>query len=102
MDIPTKCVLPKLADIVKAVYSEAKDGRPKWNLGIKGPSGDVYEDAVEEIVRRVKEEISGLANQEYLEWAAKQYFRLLLIDLRRFKGMFQDHGSCEPKEIDPS
>ena len=39
-----------------------------------------------------------MADPSVCDWAAKQYFKILLADLRRFPEFFLDHQKCEPQD----
>jgi hypothetical protein len=65
---------------------------------VMGHSGDSDEDALQEVVNRIRDK--GIKDPkktiEVWDWAAKQYFKLLLIDRRRFE-FFRDHELCDPQ-----
>jgi hypothetical protein len=97
--------------IVRAVRGEVKQKK------VLGPSPDNEENAAWEIIRCIRDrgtlKRDGLdpnetpskrdwhkANREAMEWAAKEYFKLRLIDLRRnhlshHLELFLDHEVCE-------
>jgi hypothetical protein len=90
----------KQQEIIKAVREE------KNKSAYFGHSAtDAEEDAAREVlIRIVDSSIKTKYLPEYnpvslavdMEWAALQYFRIRLSDLRRF-GRFANHELCEPK-----
>jgi hypothetical protein len=87
-----------MEEIIEAVNKEKESRR--W-FGHSRENAD--EDAAQEVVERVKLKANSPGNPLVsepikahidLHWAAKQYFRILLTDLRSDLGRIRDHESC--------
>jgi hypothetical protein len=67
---------------------------------VMGASGDADEDAMLEVINLIQTKwmnIDPTQTMATVEWAAKQYLKLLLIDWRRL-GYFRDHELCDPQK----
>ena len=97
-----------LPDIVREVYREIELGKSL------GPHSDQMENGVDQVLSRILDRglpknlglqlggesdgDAGAAQRKVntLNWAARQYLRLLLTDCGRFGEVFKDHWTCNP------
>jgi hypothetical protein len=82
----------KVDEIIRLINER---GRPKNNYGIGEDQRWTSKAEREEQKQWEKKQPE---NDQALEWAKRQYFRLLLLDLQKHK-YFVDHEYCEPAPL---
>jgi hypothetical protein len=103
-----------LHDFPEGIEKIVRDVRKEMKEGARfGPGEDQEEDGAREILNRIRSKDFpkglGLDRNEYqsidsmrslsvCDWAAKEYFKLLLADLRRYPEFFLNHRSCIPED----
>lgn len=89
-------------EIVRAVREHIKDRPEEYGAkevmdaisgrGLPPDLGILINKQIENM-RRPQPDLTG-KNREAIDWAAEQYFKLLLTDLRRFPKYFVNHQEC--------